>query len=226
VSTANGSKHPEGDGVADRQHDQSATATASLVATEYRGADPTPPVPFSPLHPNPPTCVAACPPALRPSRRGRAHGPGPAGRETWEKLLGHVRSGGQADQALELMLGDAAVRDAAGWDWVTHGYGQTAFQLVQVAAEAGAPEVAERLLERREVRQGAPCCLRMSMSYMGCGGPGGRWSRGWGLGGVYLGQRTAQGRAGQEPRVHTGALCAPVHLPHHRPLVARGSLNY
>ncbi|GIL83007.1 hypothetical protein Vretifemale_11677 [Volvox reticuliferus] len=54
-------------------------------------------------------------------------------RETWEKLLGHIRTSGHARQALDLMLQDAEVRDAAGWDWATHGYGQTAFQLVQVA---------------------------------------------------------------------------------------------
>ncbi|GLC34409.1 hypothetical protein PLESTB_000731600 [Pleodorina starrii] len=71
-------------------------------------------------------------------------------RETWEKLLGHVRSPAQADSALELLVEDSGVREAAGWDWATHGYGQTAFQLVQVAAAVGAPEVAERLLERRE----------------------------------------------------------------------------
>ncbi|EFJ48462.1 hypothetical protein VOLCADRAFT_104641 [Volvox carteri f. nagariensis] len=71
-------------------------------------------------------------------------------RETWEKLLGRVRTAAQAGGALELLLRDAKVRDSSGWDWATHGYGQTAFQLVQVAAEAGAPEVAERLLEHRE----------------------------------------------------------------------------
>ncbi|GIL66932.1 hypothetical protein Vafri_20446 [Volvox africanus] len=48
------------------------------------------------------------------------------------------------------MLRDAEIRDAAGWDWATHGYGQTAFQLVQVAAVVGAPELAGQLLERRE----------------------------------------------------------------------------
>ncbi|KXZ53627.1 hypothetical protein GPECTOR_6g544 [Gonium pectorale] len=71
-------------------------------------------------------------------------------KESWEKLFGHMRGTRQAQLALELMLADAAAREAAGWDWATHGYGQTAFQLVQAAAECGAPEVAEQLLERRE----------------------------------------------------------------------------
>ncbi|GFR44113.1 hypothetical protein Agub_g5275 [Astrephomene gubernaculifera] len=73
-----------------------------------------------------------------------------AGRETWERLLGHLSSARQAAAALELMQADARVRQAAGWDWGTHGYGQTAYQLVQAAAASGAPELAEQLLDRRE----------------------------------------------------------------------------
>ncbi|GLI67251.1 hypothetical protein VaNZ11_011433, partial [Volvox africanus] len=76
-------------------------------------------------------------------------------RETWEKLLDHIRTSGHAREALDLMLRDAEVRDATGWEWATHGYGQTAFQLVQVAsiqmaAVVGAPELAGQVLERRE----------------------------------------------------------------------------
>lgn len=71
-------------------------------------------------------------------------------KEGWEKLLSRLQTPSHADRAMELLLADARLREQSGWDWATHGYGQTAFLLVQAAAAAGAPDLAEDILERRE----------------------------------------------------------------------------
>lgn len=59
----------------------------------------------------------------------------PAGKEGWEKLLSRLQTPSHADRAMELLLADARLREQSGWDWATHGYGQTAFLLVQVGRE-------------------------------------------------------------------------------------------
>ncbi len=56
----------------------------------------------------------------------------PAGKEGWEKLLSRLQTPSHADRAMELLLADARLREQSAWDWATHGYGQTAFLLVQV----------------------------------------------------------------------------------------------
>lgn len=56
--------------------------------------------------------------------------------EAWAKYLKLMQRPEHADSALQLMLQDAALREGSNWDWVTHGYGQGLFALIQVRSFA------------------------------------------------------------------------------------------
>lgn len=58
----------------------------------------------------------------------------PISKEAWSKLFELMEVEEDAEAAIELLLEDAAVREAEEWDWGTHGYGQSLFHLVQVKA--------------------------------------------------------------------------------------------
>lgn len=69
--------------------------------------------------------------------------------EAWQKLFSEISSIQDADMAMGLMLRDAHLRDAIKFDWVTHGYGQSTFQLVKAAAAVRAYHVTDWVLEHR-----------------------------------------------------------------------------